>query len=81
VLRWGGRLIATTPFHGPATFAALALRPRAADGHFDPRSDHLRFFTARSLGAVLADAGFRDVELRAVGGLPLLRRGLYACAS
>jgi ubiquinone/menaquinone biosynthesis C-methylase UbiE len=81
VLRWGGRLIATTPFHGPATFAALALRPRAAADHFDPRSDHLRFFTARSLSAVLAETGFRDVELRAVGGLPLLRQGLYACAS
>jgi SAM-dependent methyltransferase len=79
VLRWGGRVLVTTPYHGRAALAALALRPGPAlDPHFDPRADHLRFFTARTLRAVLVDAGFADVEVRAVGGVPLLRRGLHA---
>src|SRR6478609_11465300 len=74
VLRWGGRLLVTTPAHGPVSLAALALRGRrAVDAHFDPRADHLRFFTAGTLREVLTDAGFTDVELHAVGGAPLLR--------
>ena len=65
VLRWGGRLLVTTPAHGP-------LLTRTA--RLDPRADHLRFFTARSLRAALGEA-FADVTVRR-------RRGrLYACAS
>ena len=67
VLRWGGRLLATTPWHGRLVVAT--------DAHFDPRSDHLRFFSARTLRAVIADAGFREVEVRRAG------RGLHAVAS
>jgi SAM-dependent methyltransferase len=82
VLRWGGLLLATTPFHGRASLAVLALRPgRALQEHFDPHADHLRFFTAASLRSVVADAGFADVAVRAVGGVPPLRRGLHLRAS
>jgi SAM-dependent methyltransferase len=81
VLRWGGRLLLTTPYHGRVGLAALALRgDRALDAHFDPRADHLRFFTERTLRAVLADAGFAEIGVRAVGGVPLLRRTLQAVA-
>lgn len=66
VLAPGGRLVATTPAHGP-------LLTRVS--HLDPFADHLRFFTARSLRAVLATAGFERIEMRR-------RRGrLFACAS
>jgi SAM-dependent methyltransferase len=78
VLRWGGRLLVTTPYHGRVSVAALALLGRF-DEHFDPRSDHLRFFTARTLGEMLTDAGFAEVDTRAVGP-PLLRRRLHAVA-
>jgi 2-polyprenyl-3-methyl-5-hydroxy-6-metoxy-1,4-benzoquinol methylase len=67
VLRWGGRLLVTTPWHGRIVIAS--------DAHFDPRADHLRFFSARTLRALLAEAGFADVEVRRAG------RGLHACAS
>jgi ubiquinone/menaquinone biosynthesis C-methylase UbiE len=80
VLRWGGTLLVTTPYHGRVMLLALALRARATDEHFDPRVDHLRFFTARTLHAVLSDAGFADVEIEAVGGVPLLRAALHAVA-
>jgi 2-polyprenyl-6-hydroxyphenyl methylase/3-demethylubiquinone-9 3-methyltransferase len=67
VLRWGGALLATTPWHGRLVVAT--------DAHFDPRADHLRFFSARTLRAVLADAGFASVRVRRAG------RGLHASAS
>jgi SAM-dependent methyltransferase len=73
VLRWGGTLLVTTPYHGRVSVAALALGGRF-EGRFDPRADHLRFFTQRSVRALLEDA------VRAVGGAPLLRRGLHAVA-
>jgi 2-polyprenyl-6-hydroxyphenyl methylase/3-demethylubiquinone-9 3-methyltransferase len=79
VLRWGGTLLVTTPYHGRISVAALALRG-GFGAHADPRADHLRFFTAHTLRAVLADAGFADVDVRAVGGVPLLRHGLHAVA-
>jgi SAM-dependent methyltransferase len=78
VLRWGGTLLATTPYHGRAALVALALRPgRAYREHFDPRADHLRFFTARSLRELVAGAGFADVDVRARGGVPLVRHALH----
>jgi ubiquinone/menaquinone biosynthesis C-methylase UbiE len=80
VLRWGGTLLVTTPYHGRVSLAVLALRPGAIEEHFDPRADHLRYFTARSLRGVLEDAGFADVRIEAVGGVPLLRHGLHGVA-
>jgi ubiquinone/menaquinone biosynthesis C-methylase UbiE len=79
VLRWGGTLLVTTPFHGRVSLALLALGG-GIEEHFDPRADHLRFFTAHSLACVLRDAGFVELDVRATGGLPLLRRGLHAVA-
>jgi 2-polyprenyl-3-methyl-5-hydroxy-6-metoxy-1,4-benzoquinol methylase len=66
VLRWGGTLLATTPWHGRLIVGT--------DAHFDPRADHLRFFSARTLRAVLDDAGFASVDVRRAG------RGLHARA-
>jgi SAM-dependent methyltransferase len=80
VLRWGGTLVATTPYNGRLALAALALSPRGPEEHFDPRADHLRFFTARSLEAVVRDAGFAQVDVRAAGGVPGLRRELRVVA-
>jgi SAM-dependent methyltransferase len=79
VLRWGGALLATTPYHGRVALAATALRG-GFEEHFDPRSDHLRFFTARSLRAVLVATGFAEIDVRASGGVPLVRRGLHVVA-
>lgn len=59
VLRWGGVLVVTTPWHGRIV--------AGTDAHFDPRADHLRFFSARTLRGVVADAGFADVRVHAAG--------------
>jgi SAM-dependent methyltransferase len=72
VLRPDGRLLITTPDHPPWLRWRLGLSRRAFERHFDPRLDHVRFFTVRTLTLLLEDAGF--TVARASG-----RRGvLYA---
>ncbi len=63
-LRPRGTLLLTTPGHGPLTVLALALSPRRFAAHFEPRSDHVRFYSRRTLGALLDDLGFGVVALR-----------------
>lgn len=67
VLRPSGRLLATTPDHSPELVARLAADPTLFAEHFSPRADHLRFFNAQSLGTLVSDVGFRDVELASDG--------------
>lgn len=67
VLPSGGRLLATTPDHPPALLRRLADDPDAFDAHFDPRSDHLRFFSDRSLLALVADLRFEPAVVESDG--------------
>jgi len=76
VLRPGGRLLLTVPYHGRVQGALIALT--RFERHFDPGGDHLRFYTRRSLATALA--AFERVSVRAWGGPPLLRTGLTAWA-
>jgi ubiquinone/menaquinone biosynthesis C-methylase UbiE len=78
VLRSGGLLTLTTPNHGRLLRLRLALSDHAFQLHFDPRADHLRFYTRRALAGLLADFGFDDVAVAAAGGLPWARRVLLA---
>jgi 2-polyprenyl-6-hydroxyphenyl methylase/3-demethylubiquinone-9 3-methyltransferase len=78
VLRPGGRLLVTVPFHGRVKAALIALS--RFDAHFDPLGQHLRFYTPGSLAKTLREAGFEDVRVRPWGGPPLLRTGLTASA-
>jgi 2-polyprenyl-3-methyl-5-hydroxy-6-metoxy-1,4-benzoquinol methylase len=80
VLRSGGSLLLSTPAHGRLTMLALALSSRRLDEHFDPRADHLRFYTSRTLPRLLADFGFEHIDVRAAGGPPGARRLLLASA-
>jgi 2-polyprenyl-6-hydroxyphenyl methylase/3-demethylubiquinone-9 3-methyltransferase len=78
VLRSGGMLALSTPDHGPLSIMAMALWPRRFDAGFDPRSDHLRFYTRRSLACLLADFGFDEVVAWGAGGVPGARKALLA---
>ncbi len=80
VLHSGGVLLLSTPNHGRLQMLRWALVPRAFEAHFDPRADHLRFYTRRILTELLEDFGFADVEVRSAAGLPGARRGLLASA-
>jgi SAM-dependent methyltransferase len=55
VLKPGGRLLATVPYHPP--IARLG-------SEFDPLGQHVRFFTRRSLRRTLDVSGFEDVRVR-----------------
>jgi 2-polyprenyl-3-methyl-5-hydroxy-6-metoxy-1,4-benzoquinol methylase len=78
VLRSGAVLLLSTPDHGRLQMLRWALTPRAFDAHFNPRADHLRFYTRRTLTELLEDFGFHDVQVRGVGGPPGMRQQLLA---
>ena len=75
VLRPRGTLLLTTPHHGPLTLLRLAVSPRRFAAHFEPRSDHVRFFSPRTLRALLDDLGF-DVERLRVSRATILVRAI-----
>jgi 2-polyprenyl-3-methyl-5-hydroxy-6-metoxy-1,4-benzoquinol methylase len=80
VLRSGGSLLLSTPAHGRLKLLGLALSARRLDEHFEPRSDHLRFYTRRTLVRLLEDFGFEQIDVRGAGGLPGARETLLAAA-
>jgi SAM-dependent methyltransferase len=67
VLRPEGRLLVTALDHSTRALLPLALSPGRFAEHFDPRSQHVRFFSRRTLRELLGDLGFADVDVRAVG--------------
>jgi 2-polyprenyl-6-hydroxyphenyl methylase/3-demethylubiquinone-9 3-methyltransferase len=80
VLRSGGTLVLSTPDHGPLVRLVLGVSAPAFARHFDPRSDHLRFYTRGTLATLLEDFRFEAVRLAGLGGLPGARRTLLASA-
>lgn len=78
VLRSGGLLLISTPEHGPLSRLWIGLSRVAFQARFDPRTDHLRFYTRQLLAELLADFGFAEVTVASVGGRPLARRVLLA---
>src|SRR5215210_1390034 len=66
VLRPGGRLLVTVPFHGRVKAALIGLL--RFDAHFDPLGQHLRFYTRDSLRTTLERSGFDGAAVRAWGG-------------
>jgi 2-polyprenyl-3-methyl-5-hydroxy-6-metoxy-1,4-benzoquinol methylase len=73
VLRPGGRLLVSTPDHPRRRVLGLALSRAAFERHFDPRSDHVRFFTRTTLGLLLEEAGFTPTQITSRRGVLLGR--------
>jgi SAM-dependent methyltransferase len=71
VLKPGGRLLLTVPYHGRLQAAAVALT--RFDSHFDPLGQHVRFFTRTSLARTLDASGFAPVEIRKLGPMLVAR--------
>ncbi len=69
VLRSGGVLALSTPSLERLSLLRAALSPSGSAGQFDPRSDHLRFYTAATLTALLEDFGFEQIEITRSGPL------------
>jgi SAM-dependent methyltransferase len=70
ILRPGGRLLVTVPYHGGLKNVLIALFKW--DEHFAAHNPHIRFYTKRTLGRIVQAAGFQDVRSRTCGmGVPL----------
>lgn len=59
ILRPGGRLLLTTPYHG--FFKNLAIVLFGFDRHFNPIGPHVRFFSKQTLTALLERHGLRVI--------------------
>jgi 2-polyprenyl-3-methyl-5-hydroxy-6-metoxy-1,4-benzoquinol methylase len=74
VLRSGGSLLLSTPAHPPLRLLALVLSKRAFAEHFDPRGDHVRFYSRATLTRLIEDFGFSPIEVAHAAGMPGARR-------
>lgn len=79
LLRPGGRLLLTTPYHGYAKNLALSLLNRW-DHHHAVAWDggHVKFFSKKSLTTMLREAGFVKTEIHGIGRAPLLWKSMLA---
>jgi 2-polyprenyl-3-methyl-5-hydroxy-6-metoxy-1,4-benzoquinol methylase len=80
VLRSGGVLALSTPAVGRRALLSAALSRHAFAERFDPRSDHLRFYSAATLRRLLEDFGFEQIEISRTGALSGSRRLLLCRA-
>lgn len=80
-LRPGGLLVCSTPYHGYLKNVALALTGRL-DAHFTALWDggHIKFWSRRTLTALLHEAGFHVVGFAGAGRLPWLWRSMLLAA-
>lgn len=81
VLLPGGTLILTTPYHGYFKNLALAAAGRL-DAHFTVLWDggHIKFFSRRTLTALLNQDGFEVVDFCGAGRLPYLWKSMVLAA-
>ena len=81
VLRPGGLLIVTTPYHGYLKNVVLALSGKL-DAHFTALWDggHIKFWSRATLTRLLLERGFEDVRFSGAGRLPLLWKSMVLTA-
>lgn len=81
LLEPGGMAILSTPYHGYWKDLALALSGRM-DAHFTALWDHghIKFWSVRTLGELLREAGFVDLRFERVGRVPALAKAMIAVA-
>ena len=75
LLRVGGRLLLTTPYHG--WLKNIVLVTFGFERHFDVEWQHIRFWTKRSLSKVGNDHDLRPIVWASVGRIPLLAKSFF----
>jgi 2-polyprenyl-3-methyl-5-hydroxy-6-metoxy-1,4-benzoquinol methylase len=81
MLKPEGRLLVSTPYHGYLKNLALAATGKL-DAHFNVLWDygHIKFWSARTLTALLREAGFEVERFRGAGRLPFLWKTMFLVA-
>lgn len=81
LLEKGGVAIVSTPYHGFLKNLVLAASGKM-DAHFTALWDHghIKFWSEKTLRALLEEAGFRDIQFRRVGRIPALAKSMIAIA-
>lgn len=77
VLKRGGVIIVSTPYHGYLKNLALALADKW-DHHHDPIrvGGHIKFWTRATLSSLFVKAGFQEIGFQGVGRLPYLWKSM-----
>lgn len=81
ILKNGGTLILTTPYHGYLKNLAMAATGKL-DKHFTVGWDcgHIKFFSVNTLSAMVAEQGFRNIHFKFAGRAPFLWKSMVLCA-
>ena len=76
-----GTAIVSTPYHGYWKNLALSLTG-SMDAHFTALWDHghIKFWSMKTLSALLLEAGFHDISFTRVGRIPILAKSMIAIA-
>jgi 2-polyprenyl-3-methyl-5-hydroxy-6-metoxy-1,4-benzoquinol methylase len=81
LLRPGGHMIISTPYHGYLKNFVLALTNQW-DAHLNPFWDggHIKFWSRKTLSQLLNETGFRVVQFIGAGRLPFLWKSMIVVA-
>ena len=81
LLESGGTAIVSTPYHGYWKNLAMAVTGKM-DAHFTVLWDHghIKFWSVKTLGELLREAGFTDIRFERVGRIPALAKSMIAIA-
>lgn len=81
LIKPGGHLLVTTPYHGYLKNLALAALNKW-DTHADPfwEGGHIKFFSRKTLEKLLAQSGFSITEFQGLGRFPYLWKSMLVVA-
>lgn len=81
LLEPGGTAIISTPYHGYLKNLILAITGKM-DAHFTALWDHghIKFWSFKTLSALLTETGFIDIRFLRVGRVPALAKSMIAIA-